>query len=108
MAKNFFDEVGYEMTNAWTATGEEQRVAEDKALLENIKEARVRDNRLSDGTIIKNVVFFLKSGSPKSFKLSPYNEQYPAGTQIDPKSAVIGEYTNDDGELAYTMTCDEL
>lgn len=108
MANNFFAEQGYEMQNAWEATGKEQKLSEDKELMGNIVSARVRDNRLSDGTTIKNVVFFLKSGKPKSFKLSPYNEQFASGTRIDPKSAVIGEYTNEDGELTYTMTCDEL
>lgn len=108
MAKNFFAEQGYEIANAWESTGNEQNLSEDKELMSNIVSARVRDNRLSDGTVIKNVVFFLKTGKPKSFKLSPYNEQFASGTKIDPKTAVIGEYTNEDGELTYTMTCDEL
>ena len=105
---NFFAEQGYEMTNAWESTGNEQKLSDDKELIGNIVSARVRDTHLADGNIIKNVVFFLKAGKPKSFKLSPYNEQFPAGTKIDPKTAVIGEYTNEDGELSYTMTCDEL
>ena len=104
---NLFTEQGYTMENAWEATGNEQALKEDGKLIESISDARVRDNRLADGTVIKNVVFFIKGQKPKSFKLSPYNEQFAAGTKVDPKSVVIGEYTNQDGELTYTVTCDE-
>lgn len=104
---NFFSEVGYTMENAWEPTGNEQALADDKSLVKNITDARVRDSRLEDGTIIKNVVFFIKGEKPKSFKLSPYNEQFASGTHIDPASVVIGEYKNQDGELTYTVTCDE-
>lgn len=109
MAKNnFFAEQGYEMQNAWEATGNEQKLSENKELMANIVSARVKETKLSDGNVIRNVVFFLKAGKPKSFKLSPYNEQFSAGTKIDVSSCVIGEYTNNEGELAYTITCDEL
>ena len=109
MAKNdFFGSISYEMENAWEATGNEQKISDSKEFKDGqIVDARVRDTRLTDGTVIKNVVFFMKDSKPRSIKLSPYNEQFASGTKVNIKSAVIGEYKNQDDELAYTVTCDE-
>ena len=48
----------------------------------------------------------MKSGKPRSFKLSPYNEQFKNGTRIDLKSVELTEYVNQDGETKVTITCD--
>jgi hypothetical protein len=49
----------------------------------------------------------MKTGKPKSFKLSPYNEQFPAGTKIDVATVAITELTNDEGEVKYTITAEK-
>lgn len=96
----------YELENSWVPTeNEPQRLS--KAELDNVRQAIVKDHTLDDGTTIKNVIFMMKSGKPKSVKLSPYNEQFKGGTRINPASVVISEFTNEDGELKYTATCDE-
>lgn len=97
--------MGYEIQGSWTPTGNEQSL--NKSELSQITKAVVREKELEDGTVIRNVIFMMKSGKPVSFKLSPYNEQFPSGTQIDPKSVVIGEYANEEGELKYTVTCEK-
>lgn len=96
----------YELENSWVPTDSEpQRLT--KAELANVNRAIVKDHTLDDGTVIKNIIFMMKSGKPKSVKLSPYNEQFKGGTHINPASVVISEFTNDEGELRYTATCDE-
>lgn len=102
MAKSFFETNGYELSNAWVPTGEPQKLT--KAEQNNVTKAIIKDKTLEDGTVIKNVIFMMKSGKPRSFKLSPYNEQFPAGTKMDVSSIEITELTNDDGELKYTVT----
>jgi hypoxanthine-guanine phosphoribosyltransferase len=100
----FFESAGYVMENAWEATGEPQKLT--KAEQNNILRAIIKDKVLEDGTTIKNVIFMMKSGKPRSFKLSPYNEQYKNGTRMDVSSIEITEYSNSDGELKYTVTGD--
>jgi hypothetical protein len=102
---NFFDNNGYVLENAWVPTGEPQKLT--KAQQNNIVTARIKDHTLEDGTVIKNIVFMMKSGKPKSFKLSPYNEQFPAGTRIDVSTVAITELTNDEGEVKYTATAEK-
>lgn len=107
----FFNSVGYELQNAWEPTGNSQKLT--AAELKAVKRAIVRDNTILDNetgepVVIKNVVFMLAGAKPISFKLSPYNEQFKNGTQINPSSVVIDEFTNQDGELKYTVTCDAV
>jgi hypothetical protein len=102
---NFFDNNGYVLENAWVPTGEPQKLT--KAQQNNIVTARIKDHTLEDGTVIKNIVFMMKTGKPKSFKLSPYNEQFPAGTRIDVSTVAITELTNDEGEVKYTATAEK-
>lgn len=101
---NFFESNGYVLENAWVPTGEPQKLT--KAQQNNIVTARIKDHTLEDGTVIKNIVFMMKTGKPKSFKLSPYNEQFPAGTKIDVSTVAITELTNDEGEVKYTATAE--
>lgn len=101
----FFEQAGYTLENAWVPTGEPQKLTKNEQ--NNITRAIVRDKTLDDGTVIKNVIFMMKSGKPKSFKLSPYNEQYPAGTRMDVSTIEITELTNDDGDVKYTVTGDK-
>lgn len=101
----FFDSA-YELQNSWMPTDRApQHLSKNE--LDNVRQAIVRDHTLEDGTVIKNVVFMLKSGKPRSMKLSPYNEQFKNGTKINAASVEISEFTNEDGELKYTVTCDE-
>lgn len=101
---NFFEDQGYVMENAWVPTGAPQMLT--KKQQNDIITARVKDHTLEDGTVIKNVVFMMKTGKPKSFKLSPYNEQFPAGTKIDVATVAITELANDEGEVKYTITAE--
>lgn len=102
---SFFDSA-YELQNSWTQTDRApQRLSKNE--LDNVRQAIVRDHALEDGTVIKNVVFLMKSGKPRSMKLSPYNEQFKNGTKINAASVEISEFTNEDGDLKYTVTCDE-
>lgn len=102
---SFFDSA-YQLENSWSPTDRApQRLS--KSDLDNVRQAIVRDHALEDGTIIKNVVFLMKNSKPRSLKLSPYNEQFKNGTKINPASVEISEFTNEDGELKYTVTCDE-
>lgn len=96
---------GYTMENAWEPTGNVERLSKEE--IANIKSIKVRDTRLENGNTIKNVVFFLKNGKPVSHKLSVYNEQFPAGTEIDPRSVEFAEYKNDEGDTTITVTCEE-
>lgn len=99
---SFFQTNGYELNNAWVPTGEPQKLT--KAEQNNVTKAIIKDKVLDDGTVIKNVIFMMKTGKPRSFKLSPYNEQFPAGTRMDVSTIEITELTNDDGDLKYTVT----
>lgn len=99
---SFFQNNGYELENAWVPTGEPQKLT--KAEQNNVTKAIIRDKVLDDGTVIKNVIFMMKTGKPRSFKLSPYNEQFPAGTKMNVSSIEITELTNDDGDIKYTVT----
>lgn len=96
---------GYTMEKAWEPTGNVERLSKEE--MANIRSIKVRDNKLENGTVIKNVVFFLKTGKPVSHKLSVYNEQFVAGTEIDPHSVEFAEYQNDEGETTITVTCEE-
>ena len=102
---SFFDSA-YELQNSWTQTDRApQHLSKNE--LDNVRQAIVRDHSLEDGTVIKNVVFLMKNGKPRSMKLSPYNEQFKNGTKINAASVEISEFTNEDGDLKYTVTCDE-
>lgn len=102
----FFASCGYELENAWTPTGDPQKLTKDE--IKSINRAVVRERELEDGTKIKNVIFFMKKGKPRSFKLSPYGANHSNGTELDLNSIAIQEITNDNGELKYTVTGDEL
>lgn len=102
---SFFQNNGYELTNAWVPTGEPQKLTKKEQ--NEIVLARVKDHTLDDGTVIKNVIFMMKVGKPRSFKLSPYNEQFPAGTKIDVSTVAITELQNDEGEIKYTVTAEK-
>lgn len=102
---SFFDSA-YQLENSWQPTDRAPQKL-SKSELENVRQAIVRDHTLEDGTVIKNVVFLMKNGKPRSMKLSPYNEQFKNGTKVNASSVEISEFSNDEGELKYTVTCDE-
>lgn len=102
---SFFDSA-YQLENSWQPTDRAPQHL-SKTDLDNVRQAIVRDHTLDDGTVIKNVVFLMKNGKPRSMKLSPYNEQFKNGTKVNAASVEISEFTNEDGELKYTVTCDE-
>ena len=101
-----FFESAYQLENSWQPTDRPaQKLSKNDA--DNVRQAIIRDHTLEDGTVIKNVVFLMKNGKPRSMKLSPYNEQFKNGTKVNISSVEISEFTNEDGELKYTVTCDE-
>lgn len=105
----FFETSGYELQNSWEQNGESQKLTKDQ--IKNINYAVVKDKEIIDSNtgepvIIKNIIFMMKSGKPRSFKLSPYNEQFKNGTRINLSSVELTEYVNQDGETKVTITCD--
>lgn len=103
---SFFGTCGYELENAWVPTGEPQKLT--KSEIASINRAVVRERELEDGAKIRNVIFFMKVGKPRSFKLNPYGENHPNGTELDLNTITIQEITNDSGELKYTVTGEAL
>lgn len=101
---SFFSD-SYQLEQAWIPTGKSEKLS--AAELAQVNQAVVRENTLEDGTVLRNVIFMMKNSKPLSVKLSPYNEQFPAGTKINPASVEISEFTNEDGELKYTCTAEK-
>lgn len=88
-------------------------VKDDQELINNIDRVVIKDNVYHDADrgdiLIKNVIFFLKEGHSRSFKLSPLNKQFDAGTKINPKSVVLQKIQDEDtGDTYLNCTCEEL
>lgn len=84
----------YELQNSWTPTSDPTKLsaAEIKA---------VDDIIIRDGKYGKQMVFFMTNGKKKVFNLSPYSEQYSAGTHIRPSSVEVQELRDDEGTVIY-------
>ena len=86
----------FELGKEWKATGRTEKLNDDQ--LKTVKDCYVKCHQLEDGTVIRNVVFVLQNGRPKSCKMAPekYQTPYPEGTKIDPKSCENREFIDED------------
>lgn len=87
-------ENAYELQNSWTPTGDAVKLSQSD--IKAIDSIVIRDGKYG-----KQMVFFMSNGKKKSFNVSPYSEQYPAGTKIRPSSVEIQELHDDEGTVIY-------
>ena len=106
---SIFKNNGYELQNSWQPTGNTEKLTKEE--IAEIKNATVRHRDVMiDGQSVHmvNVVFVMKDGKAISHKLSSFNEQYPNGTEIDPKSVVFEEIMDANGVTKYPIRCSKL
>lgn len=108
--EDLFAESGFEGRN-WNVISS-QKISES-SFADKVEKAVVRDGHFTDEDgnerVIKNVVLIMIGGKSKSWKLSPLNEQFKAGTKLDVQSLELQKIMDEDtGDTYYNMNAEAL
>lgn len=109
--EDLFAESGFEGRN-WKIVST-QKVSESPTFNGKVEKAVVRDGHFTneDGEeqVIKNVTLIMINGKSKSWKLSPLQEQYKAGTKLNVDSLELQKLMDEDtGDTYYNMSAEAL